>query len=154
VSVCFVDTSAIVKRYVAETGSDWVRQTLDQAVGTDVFIASITAVEFVSAVTRRTRSQSLHLADAAGAIQSFQAQTASQYMVIAVSDDVLQRAIRLAEKHGLRAYDAVQLAAATGLNELRKSLGDTPVTLISADADLNTAAAIEGLLVEDPNTHL
>lgn len=153
-AACFVDTSAIVKRYVAEQGSNWVRQSLDRAAGVDVFIVSITTVEFVSAVTRRARNYSISSADALVAIQVFQAQTASQYLVIPLSEDVLQRAVRLAEKHALRAYDAVQLAAATGLNDLRRSLGQSPITLISADTELNAAANAEGLLVEDPNTHI
>ena len=48
----------------------------------------------------------------------------------------------------LRAYDAVQLAAALEISHQIPSL-----TLISADADLNTSAASEGLTVEDPNAH-
>lgn len=153
-AACFVDTSAIIKRYVAEQGSEWVRRSLDRATGTDVFIVSITTVEFVSAVTRRVRNHSVNAADASVAIQVFQAQTASQYLVIPLSEDVLKRAIRLAEKYALRGYDAVQLAAATGLNDLRQSLGQLAITLISADTELNAAAVAEGLVVEDPNSHI
>ena len=59
----------------------------------------------------------------------------------------------LVEAHGLRAYDAVQLAAALGLNSRRLALGMSAVTLISADQELNAAAIASGLLVEDPNLH-
>jgi uncharacterized protein len=58
----------------------------------------------------------------------------------------------LAETHALRAYDAVQLAAAVEVNAQCAALG-VALTLISADAALNAAAMAEGLTVDDPNSH-
>ena len=69
-----------------------------------------------------------------------------------VSDLILNDAINLANKYELRGYDAVQLAAALRANMERVSLGLAPLTFVSADAELNTAASSEGLMVEDPNT--
>ena len=37
----FFDTSALVKRYAVEQGSDWVRATADDRAS-DIYIASIT----------------------------------------------------------------------------------------------------------------
>jgi hypothetical protein len=59
----------------------------------------------------------------------------------------------LAETHALRGYDAVQCATAVLVHTERVALGMPPLTLVSADTALNTAAAAEGLLVEDPNTY-
>jgi hypothetical protein len=53
----------------------------------------------------------------------------------------------------LRAYDAVQLAAALELRQQHKDAGLAPVTLISAEQPLNAAAIAEGLTVDDPNNH-
>jgi predicted nucleic acid-binding protein len=61
---------------------------------------------------------------------------------------LLQKATQLADFHALRAYDAVQLAAALEVRAIVPSL-----TLISGDGDLNNAATAEGLLVDDLNTH-
>jgi hypothetical protein len=58
-----------------------------------------------------------------------------------------------ARKHGLRAYDAVQLTVALDVDRLNRNAGFGPVTLLSADRDLNTAASAEGLAVDDPTTH-
>jgi hypothetical protein len=55
--------------------------------------------------------------------------------------------------HGVVAYDAVQLAAALELKKARDTVGLSPLLLVSADLELNTAAAAEGILVEDPNKH-
>jgi hypothetical protein len=59
----------------------------------------------------------------------------------------------LAEQYALRGYDAVQLAAAVETQAYNLSVGLPVLTLISADAALNTAATAEGLAVDDPNNH-
>ncbi|MEK6304636.1 MAG: hypothetical protein AABO41_28465 [Acidobacteriota bacterium] len=59
----------------------------------------------------------------------------------------------MAEKHALRGYDAVQLAAALKANEERVSNGLAPLTVVSADAELNDAARAEGLNVENPTSY-
>ena len=58
----------------------------------------------------------------------------------------------VAERHALRGYDALQLAALMEVGSHARLLG-VPLTLISADLELNTAAAADGFAVEDPNAH-
>ena len=48
---------------------------------------------------------------------------------------------------------AVQLAVALELHNQRVSAGQSAVTLVSADQELNAAATAEILVVEDPNQH-
>ncbi|MCI0389524.1 MAG: hypothetical protein MOB07_12275 [Acidobacteria bacterium] len=59
----------------------------------------------------------------------------------------------LAELHRLRGYDAVQLATALLVKAGMTASGIGPLTLISADNELNQAAQAEGLLTDDPNLH-
>jgi hypothetical protein len=61
--------------------------------------------------------------------------------------------MRLANRHALRAYDAVQLAAALKIRQERQDAGFAPVTMISADQALNDAAMAEGMAVDDPRAH-
>jgi predicted nucleic acid-binding protein len=58
-TVYFFDTSALVKRYVTETGSAWIRSTASPGAGNVIFIAQITPVEVVSALVRRERDGSI-----------------------------------------------------------------------------------------------
>jgi len=53
----------------------------------------------------------------------------------------------------LRAYDAVQFAAAQQVNMAYIAQGLPSVTFVSADHKLNAAALTEGLAVDDPNLH-
>ena len=55
--------------------------------------------------------------------------------------------------HALRAYDAVRLSVALEVHSSHQADGFGPITLISTDRDLNTAATAEGLVAVDPNLH-
>jgi hypothetical protein len=52
---------------------------------------------------------------------------------------------------GLRAYDALQLATALDTSRIVSQVDAIKLILVSADLELNAAAAAESLTVEDPN---
>lgn len=67
-----------------------------------------------------------------------------------ITPTLVDAAMRLADIHELRAYDAVQLAAALELNGRWLAAGMGGIILVSADQALNDAALAEGLTVDDP----
>ncbi len=140
----FLDTSAVVKRYVQETGTAWVRTLAAPAMGHFIYLARISEVEVSSALARRRGQPGLSIAQARGALGLFR----QDYRIAEITVPLLQRAALLADTHALRGYDAVQLAAA-----LEVRLQVPALILVSGDGDLNAAATAEGLPVEDPNTH-
>ena len=111
-------------------------------------MARVTDVEMTAAIARRRRDGSLSIAQAASALNQFRQDFAQDYRIGEITIPLLRHASQLADTHVLRAYDAVQLAAA-----LEVQRQDSSLTLVSADGDLNAAAMAEGLMVEDPNTH-
>ena len=149
----FVDSSALVKRYVDEIGTAWVRRLTRQSTSTTIYIARITAVEVTSAVARRRKGRFLTSPRAASIFYRFRQHFAGRYTVVEVTPALLDHAIKLANAHTLRAYDAVQLAVALEVNRIYQAAGSRPVALVSADQALNAAAQAEGLTVEDPNLH-
>lgn len=149
----FLDSSAIVKRYLRETGTNWVRTIIDPAGGNRAFLARITGAEVVAAIARRTRGAAISPADAAAIISAFRRDFADEFWILEILPSVVSRAMALAERHGLRGYDAIQLATALEDRVHRLSGGVPPLTFISADQALNAAAQAEGFLVDDPNAH-
>lgn len=152
-AVYFVDSSALVKRYISETGSTWVLSLFDPALNNDILIAAITGVEIVAAITRRARSGSISAANAMAACNQFRSDLQSEYQVVEITERIITSAMALAETQGLRGYDAVQLAVGREINALCVANSLPPVTFVSADNELNAAAASEGLLVENPNNY-
>lgn len=152
-AVYFFDSSAIVKRYLNETGTNWVQSITDPRAGNLIYISAITSVEVIAAITRRVKSGSIASNDAALAISEFRNHLFNEYFEIEMKHTVISRAMLMAEYHALRGYDAVQLAAALEVNANLLSLSMPAVTMVSSDNDLNTAAASEGLTVDNPNSH-
>ena len=149
----FLDSSALVKRYLQETGTAWMVSLGDPTTNADLYIARITGPEVTAAIARRGRSGNLSAIAVTSAVRQFRLEFASLFRIVELTPEVLQRAMDLAQIHGLRGYDAVQLAAVLTVNLLRLAQNLSALTLISADQELNTAAAAEGLTVENPNSH-
>jgi predicted nucleic acid-binding protein len=153
VAAYFFDASAIVKRDVQETGTAWVRRLLRTGKPDLIFLARITAVEMTSAVARRRRGGSLAAARVRSLLSRFRSHLAGRYIAVEITPALLADAVRLANAHALRAYDAVQLATALEVQGRFFAAGQGGITLISADQELNAAATAEGIGVDDPNTH-
>jgi uncharacterized protein len=149
----FIDSSALVKRYVLETGTAWVRRLTRRSPARIIYIAHITAVEVTCAVARRRKANTLTSRRASTILRRFRQHLAARYTIIELTPDLVDDSMRLGNAHALRAYDAVQLAAALEVNRSHKLDGFSSVMLISADQALNTAAAAEGMAVDDPNLH-
>jgi predicted nucleic acid-binding protein len=149
----FLDSSALVKRYASETGTAWVTSLINPAAGNLIYAARITGVESVAAVARKRKGNLLPPADAATAITTLRKEFAGMFLIVEVTPALLAAATDAAEKHALRGYDAVQLAAALEANSGRLEQGMSPLVLVTADTDLLAAGPAEGLAVDDPNNH-
>jgi predicted nucleic acid-binding protein len=153
VAVYFLDSSALVKRYVKETGTAWMRRLSRRGAPNDIDVASIALVEVTSAIARRKKGGTVLPARAPSMLWRFRKHLAGRYTAIDITPTLLADAAKLATAHALRAYDAVQLAAALTVLAQGKAVGISAITLVSADKCLNDAAQAEGLAVENPNSH-
>jgi len=149
----YFDSSALVKRYVQETGTAWIRGLTDPNAGHECVIATITAVELLAAFYLRTRVGSMTVIQAQQAEAAFRGELPSHFRRLSATSVILDRAMQLVAQHPLRAYDAIQLSSAHFLKTQRLATNLTAVTFLSADQKLNRAAIAEQLLVDDPNQH-
>lgn len=137
--ILYLDTSALVKRYVIEPGSDQVNQATANAETTGTVI--ITRAEVAAALARAIRIGALKQADAFANLQRFRTEW-HDLARVQLTENLVARADTLAWEHGLRGYDAVHLAAALVWQEALSE----PVTLATFDASLWHAAEREGLV--------
>ena len=68
----FLDSSALVKRYAAETGSAWVENLTDPRSDNRIYVAAITHVEVIAAIARKKKGLLLSATAAAAAIARFE----------------------------------------------------------------------------------
>ena len=138
----YLDTSALVKLYVAEEGSPPVQTWVGAA--DFLFTVSITYAETRAALAQSRRAGVLSASELRKAVTEFDLAWPG-YNAIQVDEALVLRAGALAEEHALRGYDAVQLAAAL---RARPSGGD--YRFASFDDRLNEGALREGLRRPDP----
>ena len=149
----FIDSSALVKRYINEIGSTWLVELFAPDLNNEFFIAAITSVEVVAAITRRSRNSSIQTVDAMMIYHQLRVDLQQDYQVIEITASIINSGMIAAETWGLRGYDAIQLAVGQAVNALCLANGLPAVTFVSADQELNAAAVKTGLAIENPNSY-
>ena len=149
----FLDTSAIVKRWVRESGSAWVRRITARRSGHRVFVARLLVAEVASALARRQRAGDVDVQRVARAMAGLRMDIARRFRVVELTAAVIDRAADLARAHPLRGADAVHLAAACTVHDAAVAAGGEPLVFLAPDDRLRRAAAAEGLAVDDPEAH-
>jgi uncharacterized protein len=153
VAAYFLDTSALVKRYIPEIGTAWIQSLTHQSSGNILLVARITVVEMMSAIARRQREATL-TPDQAQQLRTICKQHfAAQYQIIELTPSIATLAGELCDRQSLRAYDAVQLASAMSILPTITQSPDNTLTFLTADDRLLNAAQSEHLLAANPNHH-
>ncbi len=137
--IVYLDASALVKRYVAETGSAEVESLIAgaQAIGTAV----VSRAEVAAALAKAARVGLIKRDAAMKALAAFNADW-EHLIRLQLGEPLVARAATLAWEHGLRGYDAVHLATALGW---RETLGEA-VAVATYDRELWRGAQASGLL--------
>lgn len=145
----FLDASAAVKAYIEEPGSERVESLLEGSG--EVYVSRVGPVEVSAAIFRKVSAEEMEAEEASIAVGQLRSDMEYIYQIMEVGAVVAERAMRAAERHRLRGYDCIQLACVLLLNEHRAGAGLDRSILVSADGDLNRAAAEEGVTVENPS---
>ena len=149
----FLDSSALIKRYIDERGSDWVRVITSAEAGNVIVVSCITPVEVVSGAMRRVREGTIPVRTGRAIRLVSDRHARRDFEVVDLSLQVIASAENLLERYELRAYDSIQLASAI-VSRDRLSVDPMPgFMLVAADRRLLAAAASEGLITENPNDY-
>jgi predicted nucleic acid-binding protein len=142
----YLETSALVKLYVNEPGTDRLLKLAAAPEGHQFAILALAQAELRSAVRRRERAGDLDEVVAVRMLGSFDLHCQTRFLRQGVTDPVIDLACGLIDRHPLRAYDALQLA---GCLVLKLTTGQSPV-FTCADHQLLEAAKSEGLIWLNP----
>ena len=145
----YLETSALVKLYVYESGTERLLGLTASGAGHRFAILSLAQVEFRSAIRRRQRGGEIPDYAADELIESFRRHSEGKFLIQSFSDSLLDVALALIDSYPLKGYDAVQLA---GYLMLRSVSGTEEPTFVCADNVLLSAARNEGYPVLDPSS--
>ena len=152
--IFYLDTSALLKYYVRETGSDWLTTLMADPIGNTFATGLITKAEASAGLAAKFRQGGLAQVDYQRAEQDIFHDFAFVYAIVDIDEPLIDLAVDLAKRQKLRGYDAVQLAAGLTLNTILMQTQQPPLVFLSADDTLLRAARAEGLTVNNPNLHL
>lgn len=134
----YYDTSALIKQYLQEAGSNLVLEFLRS--GEKVYTASLTYAETHAAFSRRTREGRLTRETTRRLARRFDKDWDS-YDIVVLSEDVLRLARQMLYRHPLRSADAIHLASAL---LLARTSPTARWSFVCADGRLCDAAQAEG----------
>ena len=134
----YYDTSALIKQYLQEAGSNLVLEFLRS--GEKVYTASLTYAETHAAFSRRTREGRLTRETTRRLARRFDKDWDS-YDIVVLSEDVLRLARQMLYRHPLRSADAIHLASAL---LLARTSPTARWSFVCADGRLCDAAKAEG----------
>lgn len=138
--ILYLDTSALAKLFVVEPGAESVGRAVAQAAAVATHLVAY--AEMRATFARAVRMGRVDAAALPALTVDLERRWAS-LDVLAVTEPLVRRAGDLAERHGLRGYDSVHLAAVL---TLRESVGSgAEVRFGVFDAKLREAALVHGL---------
>ena len=136
--ILYLDTSALVKLYVRERGTAAVRRQADdaEAVATSMVAYAEARAAFARLLRERPASRKRHRQRVAQFDRDW-----DRYAVVELTPAVAHNSGEIAERHGLRGFDAIHLASALWL----KSAYSGDLAFMAFDRRLVPAAAAAGL---------
>jgi len=140
--IYYFDTSALVKIYHLETGSETVRTLYDSAA-VQIVISNLAIPETFSTFQRKRRDGLLSKKDTLTVTRRLFTDITMRFKVIPLGQQHILLSLELIERQGLRTLDALHLASALLFRPLK-------VTFVCADNQLIDAVIREGLVGLNP----
>ena len=149
--IYFADTSALVKRYLSETGSAYVRRLCAEPQAL-VYQGFLSPLEITSAFYRHYRAGDLSAEALSLLLRSYAEHSGQEYRFVRYTQVLMDLANRLIARHPIRTLDAIQLASALWLRDHLPGNVPAPI-FVSADDRLVAFALQEHLQAENPEKH-
>jgi predicted nucleic acid-binding protein len=154
--VLYLDSSALIKRYQKELGTEALNARLRESKGLrSVFTSVLTYAEMHAVFARRVREKLLSAAEAATVQDEFDADWVLSIGPIELGPGVLAFVRDLVRGFPLRGADAIHLASALWLRDMARlgmkvELYTGPLVFVCSDKQLAKAAAKSRLEVFNP----
>ena len=142
----FLDTSALIKLYHREHGTDELEELFSSSKITTVYLSEIAKIEFASTVWKKVRTKEISEPAAQTTLELFE-EDFGKYTFIATDSIVIEQARFLISKYGmsgLRTLDGIQLSTAV-------LISDQVDMFFTSDKLLKSLFEAENLKTELPN---
>ena len=148
----YFDSSALIKHYVHETGSERIEHKLrdQEKASNPVFTSVLTFAEIQAALSRRAKDNSLEPREYVRARMEFESDWVLGLSPIDLGPGVLSIVRGVVDQFVLKGADVVHLASAIWLRDMATINVREPVSFLTSDKQLAKAAAKSHLEVFNP----
>ena len=148
----YFDSSALIKHYIQETGSETIEHKLkdEERASRPVFTSVLAFAEIQAALSRRAKDNSLEPREYLRARAKFESDWVSGLSPIDLGPAVLGIVRGVVDQFVLKGADVVHLACAIWLRDLATPSVKEAVTFLCSDRKLAKAAAKSHLDVFNP----
>lgn len=146
----YLDTSAFVKRYKTEEGTEFIDKLFESLETPDRAATSFFGVlEFISTCRRLLKAGEIDSEEFNNMVANFLSDAEKYYIFHSVDDDIVSKGIEKIIDHAIKSADSLHLATAT---EMRRLLGETEENFIfiADDEEHCESAKAEGLDTVNP----
>ena len=152
-NVYYADSSVLVKRHIAEIGSNWVIALTQLSGSSTITSSELSLVEVFSAFCRKKRDKAITDVDLRAHIRDFEIAANNEYDLYPLDSTIIAESQRLLEKYPLRTGDAIQLASAVVVRTSLLNAGLPEPIFLASDNKLLDAAIAEGFTIDNPLLH-
>lgn len=138
----YLDTSALVKKYVAEEGSENIVTIMKSPV---IATSRLTYPEILSTLVRRFRGGDITNNKLKEILKAFESDW-DCFTILDIHEELLPMIKNLIEKYYLRGADSIHLSSAVWL----KDTINEDVAFVASDINLLNAASSESLTIINP----
>lgn len=139
----FFDTSALVKRYYEESGTDEVDELIED--DREVMISSLSVIEMASAFKRKTNTGELSAEELPELLAMFFREALDDFLIVPLEESFLEYSFDLIFEEDLRTLVSLQLSAALSINS-----EETTAVFVCADRNLVETAQNRSLETVHP----
>ena len=147
--IYYLDTSALMKRYWTETGSDVIAELFEGLGDSDALATSqLTVLEMNSALARFLESRQTTRGEYQRMLDQF-ARDIDDYgfKFMSIHNELVTEAVSVVREYSLRALDALHFTSAIAASELP---GNQNLYMVSADRKIIEACVRHGMPSLDP----
>ncbi len=148
---CFLDASALAKRYSPEVGTALLNHLFTSVSLDRLYLFNVGMAEVVSLLVRKKNAGQMSAADYSQALVELRTEIVTSKAVrkFTADDALVMAALPLIEVHSINATDAILLHLALDV-AVRLRAASQDLVLVASDQRLLRAAQAEGLVTFDP----
>lgn len=151
-AIVYIESSALVKRYLPEQGTEVIDELFDRRTSSEFFVISLpSALEIKSVFVRLAKAGRISDAEVRELLASFWADRTKVSSILPFDNSLVEEASGHLDRHPVRTLDAVHVASILRVKETAQRSGERLI-VVACDHEVVQACREENIEVLNPES--